>query len=373
MKVSKGNKLDLAKAARECASIAESVSGTIYSIVQHWNQYCHAAELTEFTTNEVFTRRAKLADFMRRMAETLESIADNKTTNEVKSMKNTIKTTLHTYSFYIDTPEGAAAWKLLSDKLRSQGLSVFESHGGGSHYLGEDLDDTVVELELDHLFNNQWNTAPIPGFSDKGYRVFDWALDYNPYGNPNLKRGHYLEQTGEMDDVRRNTHKCGYCGKMEPAAKGYVFCPHCLDSQYLTFENLKLTRMVSVKENNSGFQYPELSDAEKSHLIPLFKEAQLKGGIARNKSAIAKKLEDLEKTRDAVIKHAGIEYDGFKWFLDRGINTDNLIYYKHTRVFCWGWRNPIDDVLVATLLDIVSEFPFNYEMICADGRNLKNF
>lgn len=87
MKVSKGNKLDLAKAARECASMAESVSGTIQSITQHWNQYCNAAALPEFITNEVFTRRAKLADFMRRMAESLESVADDKTINEVKEMK----------------------------------------------------------------------------------------------------------------------------------------------------------------------------------------------------------------------------------------------------------------------------------------------
>lgn len=94
MKVSKGNKLDLAKAARECASMAESVSGTIQSITQHWNRYCNAAAMPEFVTNEVFTRRAKLADFMRRMAESLESVADDKTTNEGKEtakIYNTLK------------------------------------------------------------------------------------------------------------------------------------------------------------------------------------------------------------------------------------------------------------------------------------------
>ncbi|HIF0636016.1 TPA: hypothetical protein ACXYQ5_004990 [Klebsiella pneumoniae] len=116
MKVSKGNKLDLAKAARECASMAESVSGTIQSITQHWNQYCNAAALPEFITDEVFTRRAKLADFMRRMAESLESVADT-------------KPVLFTHSYYSGTgAEVNPAAAYISDAMICKGKKFSEYH-----------------------------------------------------------------------------------------------------------------------------------------------------------------------------------------------------------------------------------------------------
>lgn len=143
MKVSKGNKLDLAKAARECASIAESVSGTIYSIVQHWNQYCHAAELTEYTTNEVFTRRAKLADFMRRMAESLESIA------EQDAVKAEHKPALFTHSY--STGSGAevnpaAAYFSDAKVLHGKGFSEVHTAHNGDRYVFSFWLDVGVNL-----------------------------------------------------------------------------------------------------------------------------------------------------------------------------------------------------------------------------------
>lgn len=123
MKVSKGNKLDLAKAARECASMAESVSGTIQSITQHWNQYCNAAALPEFITNEVFTRRAKLADFMRRMAESLESVA------EQDAVKAEYKPALFTHSYYSGTgAEVNPAAAYISDAMICKGKKFSEYH-----------------------------------------------------------------------------------------------------------------------------------------------------------------------------------------------------------------------------------------------------
>lgn len=282
-----------------------------------------------------------------------------------------IKTVLHTYLFDVTTATGAAQHKELCDKLTAQGLECFISHGGDSHYLGGQLDGKAVELETEHLFDNQWNSAPIPGFSEKGYRLFNWAEDYNSKigAPPGIKRGHYLEQTEEMKDVLRNTHKCGYCGHMEPAAKGYVFCPKCIGSEYLTKDHLKLTRMrpVSVKGN-----YPELSQAELDNHLPVWIAAQTKKkGENVEKLNAAKRLE-LEKSRDEALKHAVIEHDGFIWFMDRDINVHNCIYYKHNQTFSFGWRSPVDPEIEKALLEIVSEFPFKYEIKCADGRVLKN-
>src|SRR5215472_14446345 len=138
---------------------------------------------------------------------------------------NTLQTIFHAYRFDLDNATERTAWEALKAKLTAEGLEVFETWGGkGSHYQPE-LDGRILELETAHLFDNQWNTAPIEGHTDKGLRVFDWAKDYPIDFSPNIARGHWLEQTAEMREVRRNTVGCGYCGRQEPAAKGYVFCP----------------------------------------------------------------------------------------------------------------------------------------------------
>lgn len=65
----------LANTARECAGIANSVSGTMAWIVRHWNLCCQQAGLLNFTTEARYTRRAALAADMLRMAEQLDNLA----------------------------------------------------------------------------------------------------------------------------------------------------------------------------------------------------------------------------------------------------------------------------------------------------------
>lgn len=69
------NFLALANTARECAGIANSVSGTMAWIVQHWNLCCQQAGLVNFTTEARYTRRAHLAADMERMAAQLDNLA----------------------------------------------------------------------------------------------------------------------------------------------------------------------------------------------------------------------------------------------------------------------------------------------------------
>lgn len=68
----------LANTARECASIANSVSGTMKWIVNHWNLCCQQAGLINFTTEARYTRRAALAADMLRMAEQLDNLANGR-------------------------------------------------------------------------------------------------------------------------------------------------------------------------------------------------------------------------------------------------------------------------------------------------------
>lgn len=281
-----------------------------------------------------------------------------------------METTYHSYHFDLRTPEGKAGWADLRAKLANHPRRM-ESHGGALH-CQPDRDGTVITLETKHLFDNQWNTAPIPAWGgDKGYRVFDWALDA-PLGFAaprHIRQGHYLDQTPEMREIRRNTMKCGYCGKQEPAAKGYVFCPHCLDSEYLKEADLKLTRMMPVDESGRA-TFKELTKAERGYLLPLYREAQLHGATERGKARAAAKRRDVAETYKAKLHNAKTEHDGFMWLLDHGINTDNVIYYSHTGRFGFGWRTPMGGEVLAAFLEVAAKFGWPYDIKTDDGRTL---
>lgn len=269
-------------------------------------------------------------------------------------MSKILKTTLTKYCFYVNDKKDAAAYSALCDTLKSKGLKCFESHGGGLHH-GIKLNGDI-ELETSHLFNNQWNTPAADG--KNGFRVMEWAQDYNPHGNRFIKQGYWIEPTKEMREAQDSTCACGYCGHQEPAQMGNVFCPKCIGSEYLTKETLHLLRMqpVSCTKNRA-----ELSQAESEHLLPLFIAAKIHGTSERDKVRISKARENIEKTFLKVTKNAKIEHDGLLWLMDNGVSLNNVIFYAHTGKFCFGWRNPVtvekDDLLAA-----LSGFPFDYEI-----------
>lgn len=277
----------------------------------------------------------------------------------------TIKTVIRAYRFDVKVPAEEAAYEALRAKLKD-GPHLMESWGSGSHYdFVADIDGQEVELETEHLFGNQWNTAPIAGKTDKSLRVFDWAQDAAVLIPGHIKQGHYLEQTDEMREVRRNTDKCGYCGRQEPAAKGYVFCPHCVGSAYLTVKDLPLTRMAPVCDSGFGPERKEcapLTEAEKAYLLPLYREAQLHGNTERDKARIAKQRKDIAAKYEKAVRVATEERDGYTWLMDHGIKTDNVIYYSHTETFSFGWRTPIEPELETELLGELEGFPFAYEI-----------
>lgn len=280
----------------------------------------------------------------------------------------TIKTTIHAYRYDTRNPEELAAWKELARRLRAQGLTVFESWGGKGHYdFVKPIDGETVELDISDLFDNQWNTKPI-GESANGLRVFDWAQDYPIDFDKRIKRGHYLVQTAAMSEVRRNTYKCGYCGAQEPAQKGYVFCPHCIGSPYLEKKDLHLTRMAPVCDTNKP--RAALTTAELAHLLPIYKEAQTRGNTERDKARIAKARADVVAECEKKVRNATTKRDGFLWLMDKGLKTDNVIFYEHSGVFSFGWRKPVCAEVVADILEVISEFDYPCEIKCDDGRTL---
>lgn len=276
-----------------------------------------------------------------------------------------MKTKLISYRFNIDNDDEKRAYNALVDKLKSQGLKCHESWGGGSHYHGVSGN---VELSTDYLFHNQWDTtedsATLPN-----HRVFDWAQDYHSRDigkNPSIKMGHYLVQTDEMTTIRRETLKCGYCGKMEHISAGYKFCPHCLNSEYLTKERLHLLRLMPVSFNGDR---TSLNDSELEYILPLYIAAQTKTNDAKK----IKRIADIKRKANKTIESATTERDGLVWLEENGINTGNCIYYSHKNVFSFGWREPVCEEVKNAILNVISEFPFAYEIKCNDGKTLEGY
>lgn len=279
-----------------------------------------------------------------------------------------IKTTIHAYRFDLSKSDDAKAYAELCSKMKAQGTECFETWGGLSHYQPS-WDGLQITLETEFVFDNQWNTAPIVGVTDKGLRVFDWAQDYQKYMK-DLKQGHYLTITPEMVEVRTNRLKCGYCGKQydkRDIPSPPVFCRHCLGSEYLKPENLKLTRVEPVSHQT----FAPLTAEETAELMPLYEAEQAGKGGERAKKArdaygsrIRKDFE--EKTAEITTK-----YQGLQWLYDRGCPIrllNNCIYYSHKDLFTFGWRDKLHaGGDLDWLLNNLSEFPYEYSIETTEG------
>ncbi len=128
----------------------------------------------------------------------------------------------------------------------------------------------------------------------------------------------------------------------------------------------------------AGFEQFKASKAWPAEWLP-FMDHRFMVEEQEMKNREAAKAPNLEKTRAELLQRferdtwqAKRELDGKLWFLDRGIPIENLIYYDHTKVFTFGWRDLMPATAVSAILDVVSEFPYAYCIKCADGRVLEN-
>jgi len=277
----------------------------------------------------------------------------------MQTLPATIQTTLHTYSFDTSDPDqlkqhGALVRRLESTPGRGQWMNSW----GGE---GKTCPAGPVTIETAHIFGNQWNTGPTTA-SESGHRVFDW---YQEHRNDKIKRGHWLEITPEMVEIRGRIFQCGYCGKQHDGPTDSGFCSSCLDSQYLKREDLHLLRLLPVSDTFGGDR-PPLTAEESDDLVPRFKADQIHGSSERGRERLAKLRDRIERERDEDTEAARTKADGLLWCLDRGVSIDNLIFYSHTGRFCFGWRSPLSEDVAADLRLEMDGFPFEYDIKTAD-------
>ena len=275
-----------------------------------------------------------------------------------------MKTILHSYYFNINDPIDKSKYS----ELRKQ-LEV--SHAGKFFNVVVDLskhrrffnETEEVELSTKFLFNNQWNEA-----GGGNCRLFDWYEAIFP--NRNIKEGHWLEITPEMAAIRENTLTCGYCGKYVKVDEPHKWhCEKCLGSQYLKEKDLRLLRLLPVDIKNKNISLC-MTDKELAEILLLYKEAQGLGQIAseiaaksHNRKRVAALLLEAETKARELIEAAKVETEAYTWLLDHDINIlDNVIYYNHTKRFKFGWRTPLTNDEKSKFLDILVEFPFDYDL-----------
>lgn len=284
---------------------------------------------------------------------------------------NILSTTLVYYYFDITDSAQMAEWMAMKAEREAEGVECFNAiahprdhkyHGGGNVH---GFRSTAVQLETEDLkcaFDNQWNTI-------EGQRVFDWYEGIVP--NKSIKAGHYIRITKEIHDYRARVFKCGYCGEGYWSESGDCpepgYCTACLSSPHLKETDLHLLVLsrlrlpfVTTKElqtyraHSYGLIAPELHARylrEQGHATSM-----------RDRERQARDRANVIADYTAAIDAAAVERDGKLWFLDNGYKLDNLIYYKHTGSFCYGWLRPLSNNEAAEWEVRLMQFPAPIEI-----------
>lgn len=271
-----------------------------------------------------------------------------------------MKTILKSYRLFTDNESDRLAYESIVAKMRADNVKCFRALGADkdAYYYNFAADGAEVELETKHIFNNQWNTGAIPGVSESGLRVFDWA-EYAAESaglSRYFKSGHYLEITPEMREARARRGVCGYCGTqyITPYA---CFCTACIGNEYLDADTIKRggTRIYPVADDR---KWRAITPEEEATLLPAWREAQTHGNTARDKKRIADLRTRLERDYVKANRIAETEYKGFLWLLDNDINTKNFIFYGHTETFALGWQKVIDPDFRDEWRGLLADFPY---------------
>ena len=213
-----------------------------------------------------------------------------------------------------------------------------------------------INLNTDYLFDDQWNTAE--GFRLHNKSEFEWPALH-------IKEGYYIRQNPEMVAILQGTAKCGYCGHQAPVGEK-DFCDNCLSSPYLKVTQLHLLRMepIEAPERRTGktLKTPRsakpLTQEELAVVMPRYVEAQTKIKQEKEKEL----RESIKRNLEQKIELAETDAKGMLWLLDAGISVENLIFYPHTKTFCFGWRQPVSKEVKNELDEKLKEFPFKYEI-----------
>lgn len=271
-----------------------------------------------------------------------------------------MKTIFHAKRFDTLKASERAAYKALVAELKAEpGRGhcfgpVWDTGGAYASRIACDGQEIYLQTESTvGVHENQLNAI----FSDgKSRRVFDLSdSSIGPQSN-HVRTVTWFDLPPALVALRNSTLRCGYCGKDEAADSGKVFCDKCPGSEYLKPDDFKLLRLMPISFRGDR---PEITEAERAAILPAYQAGRLALGARRKAAKVAQIAAQHE--------NAERELEGFTFFWDRGVDTENLIYYGSTKGFCFGWRKPLTDAEAAEVLAVISEFRFRYEIKTTSG------
>ena len=75
-------------------------------------------------------------------------------------------------------------------------------------------------------------------------------------------------------------------------------------------------------------------------------------------------IPEAQERAEKLIEEAKIKTEAFTWLINNGyIDLDNVIYYTHTKRFCFGWRTALTPEQKSYLQELLTEFLFDYDLI----------
>ena len=293
-------------------------------------------------------------------------------------MSDSIKAELVYFRIDVSRPEGREAYAELCESLQKIPFKTWVTQGrfpnGSTNFelhkfidsLKEKMDIHIsnvdyqlhsreIHLETDYLFDDQWSTEE--GFRLHNKALFEWPALH-------IKEGYYIRQNPQMIAVLQGTAKCGYCNHQAPVGEK-DFCDKCLHSPYLDESSLYLLRMEPIEkpERRTGkfmkaSQRAPLTQEELAIVMPRYVEAQTKVRQEKERELRVAIKRNLEQK----VELAETDAKGMLWLLDAGISVENLIFYPHTKTFCFGWRQPVSKEVQADLIEKLKEFPYDFEI-----------
>jgi len=213
--------------------------------------------------------------------------------------------------------------------VKGKGLKPFHSLS----FQFSQIPEGEYQIDTDHIFSNQYNTIGKNGHS--GYRIFEYCRIYKNDSTSLRNYGYYIaEGIEEIREHQKRVSVCNYCGKQYIDTKEEI-CNACRDSEYLEKDNYHLLRLTNVCETYSNEPLPP-------EIVKDIKEKQITANLIREKK---NQREALARLQDE-IKDKKLEHKVRKALFENGFSykeVGNLIYYSHTKTFCFGWRESVKD------------------------------
>lgn len=268
-------------------------------------------------------------------------------------MKPSLKTTLTGYYFDTSNPDEAQQYQQLKANLEATPgrAPIFDVIGSPHSWPGH-LESVGILLETDFVTDNQWNTTnDSPNFPNN--RVFDWWEIYQPHNNF-IKKGHYLEITNKMREIRQEILKCSYCGAYYESPHEPAYCTACIDSEYLQESNLHLLQLIPAGSSFKAKRSLSETDYAELHSRWLTAQTSLK---QRELDKFKLKLFKLKLQEDR-------KFDGFNLMIQLNLPAQDAIFYGHTNHFCFGWQSELDREVAETILAKLKSANFPYFVDC---------